>query len=722
MSVLVGLMGGFFGTQNKIFAEERAAKQAAAAKAIEARNAEIARIKGNLNNKEFKENIQNAAFSGELFSQLGGYGKEGENLINLIKPLISDVNEEDGLMVWGEDDNEISIQAGDIKDLKPGSFEEAEFYLNQFSNQLFETDFRTKVVSLLRSNTDQATKLKSNLGKWATTWKNQGMKRDAPTGADSLKSVNVPHIGNNFKGFEHNDVASMMQEIFTPYHISVAKDGLNVANNEFLVGSGTETDDGTKYWKISFDPNQLSILNTAATEVGVTAEEFVQNFGAVDYALLNSATTAAHVELAFKPLMVALDATFANLHPERVDPQGSEFMGGILDTDKYRIAEFLMTNLNTHKERAGAMAVHMKVGQKKKTGNINNETIDRQSVNTYIKNDVNGLELKDLSKGYEDSTTALTNLRELHRLMDEQDMPTGAAASVIEFMYGTVGPSGFIAQLIDGQKWNTNFENTRQEKEHNLAMERYQKEIDHAYSKSGSLGRIKALQIGLAFTLARAADPSGRLSNQDIDIQMARLGSGTGFKDKESSLARIEQVIRETENLQQFYKLFHELPRGSQYISKAKMVEIDGAVAAYNLEKFYRTHEIKNGVVQPRSALLMTSEQPGESVSDYIVVGAGGADGEQTAVTAGGMQENTMLEIPSALWDNSNIRQGEFSVTISGNNEIIAVTRDENDNIKEYIIGGPEDLENGNIEHTSNGTFKFNSNLLLNQLGQQVGQ
>ena len=79
MSVLVGLMGGFFGTQNKIFAEERAAKQAAAAKAIEARNAEIARIKGNLNNKEFKENIQNAAFSGELFSQLGGYGKEGEN-------------------------------------------------------------------------------------------------------------------------------------------------------------------------------------------------------------------------------------------------------------------------------------------------------------------------------------------------------------------------------------------------------------------------------------------------------------------------------------------------------------------------------------------------------------------------------------------------------------------------------------------------------------------
>ena len=39
--------------------------------------------------------------------------------------------------------------------------------------------------------------------------------------------------------------------------------------------------------------------------------------------------------------------------------------------------------------------------------------------------------------------------------------------------------------------------------------------------------RFEALRIALAFQMARAADPSGRLSNQDIDQQLSRLGTNT---------------------------------------------------------------------------------------------------------------------------------------------------------------------------------------------------
>ena len=37
--------------------------------------------------------------------------------------------------------------------------------------------------------------------------------------------------------------------------------------------------------------------------------------------------------------------------------------------------------------------------------------------------------------------------------------------------------------------------------------------------------RFESLRISLAFQMARAADPSGRLSNQDIELQLRKLGS-----------------------------------------------------------------------------------------------------------------------------------------------------------------------------------------------------
>ena len=43
-----------------------------------------------------------------------------------------------------------------------------------------------------------------------------------------------------------------------------------------------------------------------------------------------------------------------------------------------------------------------------------------------------------------------------------------------------------------------------------------------------ALSRIEAAKVALAISMARAADPSGRLSNQDFEVQLARLGQ-TGF-------------------------------------------------------------------------------------------------------------------------------------------------------------------------------------------------
>lgn len=58
-----------------------------------------------------------------------------------------------------------------------------------------------------------------------------------------------------------------------------------------------------------------------------------------------------------------------------------------------------------------------------------------------------------------------------------------------------------------------------------------------------AFARYESLKIGVAFSLARAADPSGRLSNQDIIQQLARLD---GILDtQEMSLEKIGELIKE---------------------------------------------------------------------------------------------------------------------------------------------------------------------------------
>lgn len=720
---LTAFAGGLFGGLNKIAAEQRATNQVAIKASRDAMSARIKDIQNKMYTDDFQTSLRKDGAFAALSKELIGYGPDGFQLINQITPLLAEVD--DSLLSWGKDpdgNNLISIREANIKDLKPGSYEESVFYLTDFSNKLFNKDFRKKVISLLSDpKSDEGNRLRSDLGRWGTTYVELGKKDKAPVGATSLKQVTVPNVGGNFQGFQLEEVGNLMSEIFTPYHIKTAKKSLGLAPNVFALGVAANDGKSTDYWQLKVNDNQLKILQDVSAELNITPQDFIDMYGGVNYSMLTNATTTAEVEMAYKPLMVALDKTFADLQPSRLDPNGGGFIGRIGKTDKYMIADYLIKELPDHASQAAALSVHMRIGQAK-TGGINDSTISQKTVDAYIKDDVNGMTMKDLAKGYKDSTDAVTKLEQLRNLMADQDMPTGAAAGVIEFFYGTVGPSGFIAQLISSQNWNTSFENGQQASAHELAVDRYQKEINYAYSKSAELGRIAALRIGLAFTLARAADPSGRLSNQDIDIQLARLGGGAGFKDKDSSIGRIDQVIDETRDLQQFYKVFHDLPQGN--LTKAKMLEIDGAVVAYNLRKFHQRHDMIDGKVVAKTPLFLTSQGAGgartEATSQYFTVGD---LGETTTPPKGlslqGIEPNTLIELPLAGYNNEDVQQGSYHIKMDGAGNIKALTRDSNNNVKEIIIGGEQDIQSGAISQLSTGAFQINSDLILNQIQTQ---
>ena len=89
-------------------------------------------------------------------------------------------------------------------------------------------------------------------------------------------------------------------------------------------------------------------------------------------------------------------------------------------------------------------------------------------------------------------------------------------------------PSGYVTQDSLNNIINNQWKEAKQKNS----------KIDFA-----AFARYESLKIGVAFSLARAADPSGRLSNQDIIQQLARL-DGT-LDTQEMSLIKINSLIDE---------------------------------------------------------------------------------------------------------------------------------------------------------------------------------
>ena len=83
--------------------------------------------------------------------------------------------------------------------------------------------------------------------------------------------------------------------------------------------------------------------------------------------------------------------------------------------------------------------------------------------------------------------------------------------------------------------------------------------------------RFESLRISLAFQMARAADPSGRLSNQDIIQQLARLGED--FDTPQMMKARIMYAIKDFER------------QKNRYGHMMKYKETSGPVTAYEKQQ-----------------------------------------------------------------------------------------------------------------------------------------
>ena len=112
-----------------------------------------------------------------------------------------------------------------------------------------------------------------------------------------------------------------------------------------------------------------------------------------------------------------------------------------------------------------------------------------------------------------------------------------------------------------------------------ILKEAAQRDKDEPPRSDGiTYAEIATLKLGLAFKMARAADPSGRLSNQDVQQQLDRLGND--FDSPEQVMAKIAIVQEEFQRRVDKLEILTKYGRGQGTLTPENRAVIEAAIAA----------------------------------------------------------------------------------------------------------------------------------------------
>lgn len=108
------------------------------------------------------------------------------------------------------------------------------------------------------------------------------------------------------------------------------------------------------------------------------------------------------------------------------------------------------------------------------------------------------------------------------------------------------------------------------------------KRAGNSAEKAKAFAEFEALRISLAFQLARAADPSGRLSNQDIEQQMVQLGD---FADtKTTGIYKLNLIKDRLMKQKPKLQALNTLLSNNEVVSLATMAAAEATMAVINLD------------------------------------------------------------------------------------------------------------------------------------------
>ena len=128
-----------------------------------------------------------------------------------------------------------------------------------------------------------------------------------------------------------------------------------------------------------------------------------------------------------------------------------------------------------------------------------------------------------------------------------------------------------------------------------------------AYSGGSQLdekvARLQAMRITLAFQMARAADPSGRLSNQDIEQQFVKLAGN--FGTEKAALAGIQVAIDEFKSKAEVNKQIFDFVKDGDASRVETFKTIDALFVVNDIQRKAKTARLL-GATKPSAAKTIT--------------------------------------------------------------------------------------------------------------------
>lgn len=153
-----------------------------------------------------------------------------------------------------------------------------------------------------------------------------------------------------------------------------------------------------------------------------------------------------------------------------------------------------------------------------------------------------GIKISDFNKQYESSRDTV---RQLKTLMNVESSIISTPNGLVRFLQQTFGSivaeTGVIDQvsniLSGGQKDTDVNEETLMDIVNRVKAE------GGIGSQLTAMSKSESIMIALAANMARAVDPAGRLSNQDFEVQLRRLGASGFFRAKVSQITQLQDVF-----------------------------------------------------------------------------------------------------------------------------------------------------------------------------------
>ena len=156
-----------------------------------------------------------------------------------------------------------------------------------------------------------------------------------------------------------------------------------------------------------------------------------------------------------------------------------------------------------------------------------------------------GYKKDQFNKAFTNAVGSVNDLKSLLELESEVKTSAGLMRALTRLGFNIFGPTGQLDQfgqvLFNGGVKDSN----------NDTAGAFQATIQkYMGSDPSKYGQIESMKISLAAKMARAVDPAGRLSNQDFDMQLQRLGQVGIFTSKIEQVSALKTVIAEFERIQ----------------------------------------------------------------------------------------------------------------------------------------------------------------------------